>query len=902
MSVPPPGRQATEILQSARGWNRVEAAAQQVLDVSPTDRPRALDAICAGDDEFRQAVERIVDALESSGGFLESPAIHRLLTAGSSGAGLIEIIRPPERLGPYRLLRKLGVGGMGSVWLALNEAEDTARPVAVKWLPPFVDRETRKRFDTERRALAAIRHPNVVRFLDDGSGDDGHPYLVTEFVDGVPIDVHCAHRRLPLARRLEFILDLCSALQEIHRHGLVHRDLKPANVLVTASGEVKVVDFGIARSPRSIHGFESSLTRTGTRPMTPGYASPEQIAGDKITPATDVHGAGLLLYELVTGRRAYAREERSMFLLQQQICDGPVPVPSLAKTAAAEVQVELDDGGTSGLAPPDPPHVLRRALLRALDPVVARCLAKRPDQRFPSARELARAVARARQRLRHVGRRRGIDRLRCVAPIAALAAGLLLLSGARGTEQSLRPDPAVTEHLEETLAIAHDAMRTTTPIALLPIDPADTQTSWPTARAVDTQLRRVLTRLPEARLVGSVSSERTARMRLDPVESAKYLRASYLLRGWVSDADVPPVVRLRVFRAVDGQRVFETSFPVFGDDARAVVVELAEAMKLPHVRTQDLIPPLGPWHRGVAEELAVLASRRNLSRPLSKLPASAHLERALAMDSESAWARLERARVDALAICAGGRRTSETRRAMEELLRSHPHSAEVWNVAAMVRIASRDWLGASLALRRAIEVGGDEPDTLRWAAMLSLSQGLDDLAMGFASLAVEADPVSAKTHMTTGTVLLRQGRDELALAALKRASALEPRLRALQAILAEAHWLAGRADEARRVAELEGNESFRTYALAMTHDSSAPESKDPLARLRAERQDMAYQIAVVSASRGDRSDALRWLEIAEARGDCGLLFAPTERMFQPLRRQPRFRALLERFDLALPAG
>jgi len=237
-------------------------------------------------------------------GFLDRlPGVAGDLVAGEGGGWL----REGERAGPYRLERELGRGGMGVVWLASRADGSLARDVALKFpLLYSADNSLATRFARERDILARLEDARIARLYDAGVTERGHPYLVLEYVEGEPITAYCDRLRLPVRARLKLFLEVLRAVQYAHAHLVIHRDLKPANILVTKPGEVRLLDFGIARLMEQDESADGRLTRAGIRIMTPEYASPEQIAGNAVTTATDIYSLGILLYELLTGRRPQA--------------------------------------------------------------------------------------------------------------------------------------------------------------------------------------------------------------------------------------------------------------------------------------------------------------------------------------------------------------------------------------------------------------------------------------------------------------------------------------------------------------------------------------------------------------------------------------------------------------------
>jgi eukaryotic-like serine/threonine-protein kinase len=262
-------------------------------------------------------------------------------------------------VGDYRLIRRLGIGGMGVVWLAADAAHE--RLVALKFAHVAAQRpDLRARLARERDLLAALEHPNIAGLYDAGVSEDDRPYLVLEYIEGAPIDEHCAQNQLQLARRLALFVQVADALCHAHERRIVHRDLKPSNVLVTAGGEVRLLDFGVAKLLGDAQGpLDLQLTRTSGRPLTPEYASPEQLSGADVGFPSDVYSLGVMLYELAAGVRPHAKARASQRELRAAILGQVPPAPSQVATDPA-----------------------RQCQLRgALDEVILGALEKQPEQR-----------------------------------------------------------------------------------------------------------------------------------------------------------------------------------------------------------------------------------------------------------------------------------------------------------------------------------------------------------------------------------------------------------------------------------------------------------------------------------------------------------------------------------------
>ena len=283
---------------------------------------------------------------------------------GHAGAG--------DMVGPYRLISELGHGGMGAVWLAERPDGQLKRQVALK-LPHLVwGGALAERLNRERDILASLEHSHIARLYDAGVDSQGRPYLAMEYVEGQPIDVYCRERALPLGERLELLLQVAAAVAHAHARLVVHRDLKPGNILVTADGQVRLLDFGIAKLMEGDRTEETLLTELSGRALTPGYASPEQIRGEPLGTASDVYSLGAVAYELLTGARPYRLKRASAAELEEAVTSMDAP---LASEAARE-------------------PALRKQLKGDLDAILNKALKTNSTQRYATVEALAQDLRR----------------------------------------------------------------------------------------------------------------------------------------------------------------------------------------------------------------------------------------------------------------------------------------------------------------------------------------------------------------------------------------------------------------------------------------------------------------------------------------------------------------------------
>jgi serine/threonine protein kinase/tetratricopeptide (TPR) repeat protein len=414
-----------------KDWEEIDRIFTQALDLAPERWPAFLDEACEGDPELRSRVADLLRLSLTLDDFLKEP---RLEVEGELAADLADRLGdrdapfPTEaRIGPYRIVDTLGRGGAGTVYLAERVEGGRKPPVALKVLRRGLDTDDLlERFTVERQILATLDHPDVARLLDAGATDDGRPYLVMEHVDGEPITEHCRARSLSVQERLGLFVRVARAVHHAHGSLIVHRDLKPTNVLVAEGGAPKLLDFGIAKllDPDALAG-KGPQTRTGTRLLTPGYASPEQRRGEPVTPASDIYQLGLLLYELLTGVAAYeaagkegkeaeegdegGEEKRRAYRDQWGDGDRPLPrIPAPSKVArrtggTGQGKEAGEDADPAREAPPDTGSTTQRRRRRDLDRIVMTALEEEPGDRYPTAAALAADVERVLQGQRPQG-------------------------------------------------------------------------------------------------------------------------------------------------------------------------------------------------------------------------------------------------------------------------------------------------------------------------------------------------------------------------------------------------------------------------------------------------------------------------------------------------------------------
>lgn len=352
--------------RAAEDWLRVKEAFEAATDLAPAERTAFLHRFGPGDESLRREVESLLASDAQADGFIEDPG--RAIPRDALERIAAEEPFVARQFGPYRTIREIGRGGLGTVYLAARSDAAYEKEVAVKLLRRGLDTDDiLRRFRNERQILARLDHPNIARLIDGGTSEDGLPFFVMEFVPGMPLNTYCETHGLTTNERLKLFRTVCAAITYAHQNLVIHRDLKPSNILVTNDGEVKLLDFGIAK----LLGADeeaASRTMTSQRVMTPEYASPEQARGEAITTTSDVYSLGVVLYELLTGAKPSRLTSQGAKELESAITDQSPERPSTARD--------------------------QKPLRGDLGNIVLKALRKEPPRRYESAAQFSEDIRR----------------------------------------------------------------------------------------------------------------------------------------------------------------------------------------------------------------------------------------------------------------------------------------------------------------------------------------------------------------------------------------------------------------------------------------------------------------------------------------------------------------------------
>jgi eukaryotic-like serine/threonine-protein kinase len=389
-------------------WQNLKKLFHAALDLTSAERASFLADACNSDNELRKQVEKLLASHDETGAFLVSPAFLSSKAPDDTQFQISEIeSRVGLRIGPYEVVREIGHGGMGTVYLAIRADDQYRKQVAIKVVRRGMDTDViLRRFMMERQILANLEHPNIARLLEGGSTSDGLPYFVMEYIEGLPLMEYCDKHQLTNSERLNLFREVCSALQYAHQNLVVHRDIKPSNILVTDEGVPKLLDFGIAKLLSPGWAVETGeATASMVQLMTPEYASPEQLRGLSITTASDVYSLGLVLYELLSGRHPYRlssrRPEEIAEIILREEPEKPSSVVSKQvasgkgnQTDNVEQGVDTQNQSSTHTRTPNSEFRNPRSLRGDLDNIVLKSLRKEPERRYASVQEFSEDIRR----------------------------------------------------------------------------------------------------------------------------------------------------------------------------------------------------------------------------------------------------------------------------------------------------------------------------------------------------------------------------------------------------------------------------------------------------------------------------------------------------------------------------
>ena len=859
-------------------WQRVKETLEQAWELDAAQRSAFVDQACTDDAELRSRVEALLTSDQDAGEFLVAPVLE--LPPGDETAD--GEYSPGRRIGPYQILREIGHGGMGTVYLAERADGQYRKRVAIKLVSPHLGtEEILQRFRNERQVVADLDHPNIARLLDGGATEDGLPYLAMEFVEGVRIDTWCDSRKLPVRDRVRLFRQVCAAVQYAHEQQVIHRDIKPGNILVTADGTPKLLDFGIAKVLNRDLSNTAEATR-GLGPMTPEYASPEQARGEGVGPASDVYALGVLLYRLLTGKPPYALQSVDARQIERAICEQEPVKPSVASQS--------------------------RQLTGDLDNIVLKALRKEPERRYSSVAQFSEdlgsflqdlPVDARKENLLYRGRK-FLKRNRVATwAVAVTAVSVLALVAALG--RLTRPTAGTESGIQS--------------IAVLPLENLSGDRAQEYfADGITDALIGELARIRALRVISrtSVMSYKGTRQRLPDI--ARSLGVQTIAEGSVLRAGNRVRIAVRLVDAPKDRPVWSGSYEGELQNVLALQEQVAEAIA-GEIHVTLTAPNQARAFRNQRVDLGAYdAYLKGRHQYLSEFTqdsinkATVLFHQALALDPSYAPAYAGLAECYYMVSNIYYAPTEVMPKAKSAALKAldlDDTLGEAHAILALIKsVYDFKYAEAEKEFRRAIELKPSDLEAHLWYGQHLAGTGRFDEAVAEMEKAQKLDPVSPGMNAYVLPLYLAR-RYEQAIERLQPITELHPDYHMAHAYLALAY--EGKGAWAKAIAEME-----RAYAL-----DSEPEALAQLGHMYAvsgrtadarrvlrqlkelsrKRYVSVYNIALLYAGLGERDEAFRWLQKVEQDRSEWFAAVNVDPRLDALHSDPRFAGVLRSVGL-----
>jgi serine/threonine protein kinase len=870
-------------------WKHVQELFHVAVALEGEGRTQFLRDACGEDHELLVVVERMLDE-DGRESLLDCDVLD--VARRVSDRGLFSSF---EESSPYRLLRVLGEGGMGIVYLA--ERKDLRSKVAIKvlrdaWLSPG----RRERFAMEQRTLAQLTHPFIASLYDANAFPDGTPYFVMEYVEGVPLTQYCQQRRSSIDVRLRLIRAACEAVLYAHEHGVIHRDLKPSNILVKDDGTVRLLDFGIAK-PIENFGDPKEKTLTGLRLMTPAYASPEQIRGEKVGIQTDIYSLGVILYELLAGRLPVDPSNRTPAEMERIVTEQECEKPSATARKAGE-------SGT-GVA------VTQKADWADLDVLCMTAMHRDVQRRYRSAGAIIRDIdhytrrepleARPDSFLYRAGK--FVRRHRPAVVAGALACGAVAaLAG-------LAFNPRL--HTVFPWARTRIAAPQITSLAVLPManvsgDPSQDYLADGITEALITDLSKVRA----LKVISRTTAMRYQGHRQPLPEIARQLNVNGIIEGTVRRAGGHVEIAVELIYPATNTRLWADRGDWRLQDMPDLERELARRILQ---ETRVAIRPSEEKQLVSSESVVPLAQDLymrgrffwNLRTRVALLKSVDYFRQSIQADANypQAYAGLADAYVELVGFgdLKPEQGIPEARGAALKAISIDDSVAEGHNALAYCDGLEWNWAEATKEFQRAIELNPGYVAALYQYAFFLSTMGQHAKAIALARQALELDPLSPVVSYRAGRVYFQARDYPKATEQFRRILELNPSDPLGLYGLGLIYRAQGRPNEAIPYLEKENFEQGFDLDAAYAAAGNSAEANSRLARhlqrLRAEKVFIRPSlVAEVYASLGDKGEAMRWLDQGYKEHDAFMILLKVWPAYDPLRSDPRFEALVRRMN------
>jgi serine/threonine protein kinase/TolB-like protein/Tfp pilus assembly protein PilF len=881
---------------SAAQMAQMSRLLDEALELDTEARRRWLETLSPEHRDLERGLRRVLLPPE---GQIDGGAVATLPKISASGDSLHgSTLQAGEFVGPYRLMRRLGAGGMAEVWQAQRADGAFKREVALKLPVLFRLREDLpSRFARERDILAGLEHPNIARLYDAGISAEGLPYLAMEYVQGQPLTAWSDQQHLGLRERLKLFLQVLDAVQYAHGRQVIHRDLKPSNILVTDSGQARLLDFGVAKLLAQ-EGDQTELTQLYGHALTPEYASPELLRAGPVDAASDLYSLGVVLYELLAGRRPYRlKPGASLSALEQAVMEARVQRPS------TQLTVETATARASTL--PE----LSKHLRGDLDAVVLMALRLDPHERYASAEAMSEDLQRylsgqpVEARPPRVGYLLGKFVLRHRTGVAMTVGAVALVSATIGYEFIRSRTTSVANAGGVPVAAVDKS------IAVLPfVDMSEKKDQEYFADGLSEELIDHLSNSRDLRVVARTSSFYFKGRQATIAEIGRLLGVSHLLEGSVRKVGNRVRITAQLIRTSDSSHVWSRTYDRSLSDVFKVQDDIALGVARDLKATIEAVGR-GPSAREPIPEAHDLLWQADFQLAQGSQAANDKAielyRRAISVDSgyAYAWSQLGAAYLQQVL----GKRTprfqglAKAKDALDRALSLDPNlSLPHLYIGQIHTMTDWDWAAAQAEFQRARDLGGRYKVWPFFFAMNCVIRGRPNEAVEYTREIVRTDPLLLGGWTNHASSLLAAGRWTEAADSWQRAIALSPSAEGVHAGLGISLIFMGRPAEALVEIEKDTDDESKLAALpvaywALNRRSESDAALDELKRRYAENS--TYDIAAAYAYRGDIDAAFNWLDLAYVRRDYGMPFFRTDPLLQNLRRDPRFKELSAKMKL-----
>ena len=848
----------------AKDWQRLEHLFHTALGLGVAERADYLARECAGEEAMRAEIESLIEVFEKQADFLDKPVFNaglKALSADSSESLTGKLI------GSYRVERMLGKGGMGEVYLA--EDLRLGRQVALKFLARRLatDNWARRQLIKEAQAVAMLDHPNIcaVHGLEEA---DNHCFIVMQYIEGEALSDLIREKRLDTKQALPLAQQMVSALAEAHAHGIIHRDIKPQNIILTTGGQLKMLDFGLAKvspgkKPSNDENASSQISQTGLIAGTIAYMSPEQLRGERLDFRSDIFSAGTVLYELVSGKHPFAQEND-------------------AETIAAILTRQ---------PPTLPPGAT--GIHHRLDRVIRKCLEKDKERRYQSASELLLDLQNIAAHAAPRWRRPRLNPLVTVALLALLIAGSLFAYFQLTAVPTLAVLPFVNEGAGQQLDYL---------VAGLP-------------EGVANQLAR----LSKFKIKAPTTVSGAKGQKADPLPVGRELGADAVLIGKATAQDQVAILQLRLVKTVDGSQLWAKSYDLKQTDALAlpelVAAEVAASLHSPLNKDEEKLlftrqtATTGAFHEYLRGRYYWNSrDKENIQLAID------HFEHAIKLDPAyaRAYAGLADSYILLTSVIYGQMQTKEAvtsaRAAVRKALEIDDTLPETHTSLGVIRLKyDWDWKAAAAEFKRAIALNPDYAPAHYWYSNLLIITGQAPDAVAESEIARELDPFSPSMNLSRCRTRYWTRQYESADRCFNEMLEKDPANSRAKYILGLVYQAQGRSEKALDVFQKLYEKDQALAAAPLGYIYGRLGRKEEALKILARANEMAQQtyfppqeIAIIQLGIGDRDKALEWLEKAYDERFAYLIYLTVEPLFDPLHGDARFANLARRLNLQPP--